>query len=99
MQRGRTTELQLPSAAIFLSPHYDDVALSCGGTVARLAENGQTPVIVTIFAGAILDELLTEFATWKHARWGIEHVDDVQAQRQAEDLAAGAMLGCRMRWL
>ena len=99
MQHNSKNDPQLPSAAIFLSPHYDDVVLSCGGTVARLADGGPTPVVVTIFAGAILDELLTEFASWKHARWGIDSVDDVQAQRQAEDLDAGAILGCRMRWL
>jgi LmbE family N-acetylglucosaminyl deacetylase len=99
MRRRHPIDSHLPSMAIFLSPHYDDVVLSCGGTVARLADSGQTPVIVTIFAGATLDELLTEFASWKHARWGIDSVDAVQGQRQAEDLAAAAILGCRTHWL
>jgi LmbE family N-acetylglucosaminyl deacetylase len=99
MHGSITIDAQPSGAAIFLSPHYDDVVLSCGGTVARLADGGYTPVIVTIFAGAILDELLTEFATWKHTRWGIASVDDVQAQRQAEDLAAATILGCRTQWL
>jgi LmbE family N-acetylglucosaminyl deacetylase len=99
MQRDSTTDTQSFGAAIFLSPHYDDVALSCGGTVARLADSGPTPLIVTVFAGTILDELLTEFATWKHARWSIASVDEVQTQRQAEDLVAAALLGCRVQWL
>jgi LmbE family N-acetylglucosaminyl deacetylase len=84
---------------IFLSPHFDDVVLSCGGTVARLADAGYNPLMVTIFGGEIVDELLTDFARWKHHRWGILSTDGVRAARQAEDKAAAAILGCHTRWL
>ena len=36
-------ELTRPDRHIFLSPHYDDIALSCGGTAAVLSAAGRTP--------------------------------------------------------
>ncbi len=36
---------------VFIAPHPDDVALSCGGLVARLRERGQRVAIVTVFSG------------------------------------------------
>jgi len=46
----------MPSA-LFLSPHYDDVALSCGGTVAPLADRGTDTTVVTIFGGEVIDDV------------------------------------------
>jgi LmbE family N-acetylglucosaminyl deacetylase len=37
---------------VFVSPHPDDVALSCGGLVASLRELGQAVTIVTVFSGS-----------------------------------------------
>ncbi|MBV9323199.1 MAG: PIG-L family deacetylase [Chloroflexi bacterium] len=85
--------------AVFLSSHYDDVALSCGGTVALLAERGPEPVIVTIFGGEVTDEVLNQFARWKHGRWGLTDMDSVREQRQAEDTAAAHILRTGTRWL
>ncbi len=36
---------------LFLSPHLDDVVLSCGGIVHRLVQSGERIVIVTAMAG------------------------------------------------
>jgi LmbE family N-acetylglucosaminyl deacetylase len=36
---------------IFIAPHPDDVALSCGGLVASLRELGQNVTILTVFSG------------------------------------------------
>lgn len=36
---------------VFIAPHPDDVALSCGGLIASLRELGQTVTIVTVFSG------------------------------------------------
>ncbi len=88
-----------PGRALFLSAHYDDVALSCGGTVALLADRGPSPLIVTIFGGEVTDEVLDDFAQWKHRRWGLSDMDSVRAQRQGEDTSAAAVLGARTRWL
>ncbi|MBV9357917.1 MAG: PIG-L family deacetylase [Chloroflexi bacterium] len=88
-----------PGRALFLSAHYDDVALSCGGTVALLADRGPLPLIVTIFGGEVTDEVLDDFAQWKHRRWGLFDMDSVRARRQGEDTSAAAVLGARTRWL
>ena len=85
--------------AIFLSPHYDDAVLSCGGTVAALAAAGCRPLMVTLFGGETPEELVGDFARWKHRRWGYESADAVMAVRRGEDSAAAAVLGCRTRWL
>ena len=37
---------------VFVAPHPDDVALSCGGLIASLRELGQTVTILTVFSGA-----------------------------------------------
>jgi LmbE family N-acetylglucosaminyl deacetylase len=90
----------LPSGrALFLSSHYDDVALSCGGTVALLADRGPRPLIVTVFGGEVIDEVLNTFARWKHSRWGLSDMDAVRLQRQSEDASAAAILGSDTRWL
>ena len=36
---------------VFVSPHPDDIALSCGGLVAALRELGQIVTILTVFSG------------------------------------------------
>ena len=85
--------------AIFLSPHYDDVVLSCGGTVAILVDADYAPLMVTIFGGETPEELVGDFARWKHSRWGHDSADAVLGVRRGEDSAAAAVLGCRTRWL
>ncbi len=36
---------------VFVSPHPDDAALSCGGLIASLRELGQNVTIITVFSG------------------------------------------------
>lgn len=36
---------------LFLSPHFDDVALSCGGMIDQLIGAGATVEVWTIFSG------------------------------------------------
>jgi LmbE family N-acetylglucosaminyl deacetylase len=87
------------TATVFLSPHYDDGVLSCGGTIASLARAGCEPLIVTVFGGETPEELVGDFARSKHARWGLASADEVLAVRRREDAAACAILGGRTRWL
>ncbi|MEP7157843.1 MAG: PIG-L family deacetylase [Chloroflexota bacterium] len=37
---------------VFVAPHPDDIALSCGGLVASLRELGQSVTILTVYSGA-----------------------------------------------
>jgi LmbE family N-acetylglucosaminyl deacetylase len=42
-------------AHVFVAPHPDDVALSCGGLIASLRELGQNVTILTVFSGSGLN--------------------------------------------
>jgi LmbE family N-acetylglucosaminyl deacetylase len=46
---------------VFVAPHPDDVALSCGGLIASLRELGQMVTIVTVFSGNADVEDLTAY--------------------------------------
>ena len=46
---------------VFVAPHADDVALSCGGLIASLRELGQNVAIVTVFSGAGAGTPLTPY--------------------------------------
>lgn len=82
---------------VFLSPHYDDVALSCGGTVAALADSGEKPLIVTCFGGPPPDQL-NDFARDMHAQWQVGTSEAI-AIRRAEEACAAAVLGADVDWL
>ncbi len=47
---------------VFISPHPDDAALSCGGLIASLRELGQNVTIITVFSGGPgADTEMTEY--------------------------------------
>ena len=46
---------------VFIAPHPDDVALSCGGLIASLRELGQNVTILTVFSGSGSDSPLTTY--------------------------------------
>jgi LmbE family N-acetylglucosaminyl deacetylase len=48
-------------AHVFVAPHPDDVALSCGGLIAGLREIGQNITILTVFSGAGGQDGLTTY--------------------------------------
>lgn len=77
---------------VYLSPHYDDAVLSCGGLIHQQTRAGQLALVLTVFAAPPeSDENLSPFARQQHARWGSPA--DAVAMRQAEDQAALARLG------
>lgn len=77
---------------IYLSPHLDDAALSCGGRIARQTSQQEPVLIVTPMAGEPAPDLqLSAFAQELHQRWALPQ-DAVRARR-AEDAAACQILG------
>jgi LmbE family N-acetylglucosaminyl deacetylase len=83
---------------IYLQPHYDDAALSCGGTLALQQMTSQTPLVVTIFGGA--GQQMTPFANQLHREMGIgATADEAVIRRREEDAAACAALGADTLWL
>jgi len=83
---------------VFLSAHYDDVALSCGGTVARLSRAGAQTIIAVVFAAAPPPHAtLTRFAERHHTLWGLAaSAATSNAGRQAEERASAALLGAKV---
>lgn len=75
---------------VFLSPHFDDAALSCGGAMAQLGRLGESVVVATIFGGKPDYGQLSPFARSIHARplAGADPID----LRVAEEREALAIL-------
>ena len=90
---------------LYLSPHFDDAALSCGGQIATWTAAGQSVLVVTITGGDPPAAPASETVRALHDRWtqslAAEGVGDAAAamvaQRRAEDRAALAHL--RAGWL
>lgn len=79
---------------IYLQPHFDDAALSCGGSIALQVATGQNVLIVTVFGGVPQDNLqLSQFARTLQQRDGLG-VNGAEAtrKRQQEDQAAAEVL-------
>jgi LmbE family N-acetylglucosaminyl deacetylase len=83
---------------VYLSPHYDDVAFSCGGLVWEQAQRGEKVEVWTVCSGEPPPGPLTPFAESLHARWGTPAGETVR-QRAAEDAHAMHSLGARSRLL
>lgn len=87
------SELIRPERHLFVSPHYDDIALSAGGTAAQVRNMGLTPEVAIVFgAEPPPGHVFTPFATAMHEGWGMA-AGEVIASRRAEEAAAAAVLG------
>ena len=80
---------------IYLSPHFDDAVLSCGGLIWQQAQAGQRVEVWTVCAGEIPPGPLTPYAQELHARWGTGLLS--VAARRAEDQAACRAVGAASR--
>jgi LmbE family N-acetylglucosaminyl deacetylase len=87
------SEFIAPDRHLFLSPHYDDIALSAGGAAALAARAGKQADIALIF-GSEPDrsQPLSDFAETMHRNWGMSS-SDVIAGRRAEEAEASRILG------
>lgn len=80
---------------IYLSPHLDDVAFSCGGLLWEQAQQGESVQVWTLFAGDPTTGAASDIIHELHARWGLGR--DVMEARRAEDRLACARLGVSPR--
>ena len=87
---------------LYLSPHFDDAALSCGGQIATLTAAGQSVLVVTITGGEPPAEVPSDTVRQLHERWATSLLAEGQpgeaaglmvAQRRAEGRAGLAVLG------
>lgn len=77
--------------AVYLSPHLDDVTLSCGGQIARQTSNGHSVLIVTVAAGEVASNGVSALGQQLHQYWQIGQESAVAARRQ-EDVQACSIL-------
>lgn len=80
---------------IYLSPHFDDAALSCGGLAWEQAQAGQSVSIWTICAGAPEESFHTPFIETLHTRWGMEA--GAVPHRMGEDARSCQEMGASYR--
>jgi len=81
---------------IYLSPHFDDAVLSCGGLIFEQTRQGLQVEIWTIFAGDAPAGPLSPLALRCHADWGIPDAHDLVSARREEDFAAASIVGAEI---
>jgi LmbE family N-acetylglucosaminyl deacetylase len=78
---------------IYISPHFDDAVLACGGLIWEQTHN-RTPVeIWTVYAGEAQPGPLSPLAMACHQQWGLASAEDVVAARRIENQDAAALVG------
>jgi LmbE family N-acetylglucosaminyl deacetylase len=86
---------------IYFQPHFDDAALSCGGTIALQVGVGQRVLVVTVFGGAPpAGAPISGFAQQLLQRDGLgSNATEAVRRRREEDAAAVQSLGADVLWL
>ena len=70
---------------IYLSPHLDDAALSCGGSIAAQRAAGERVLVVTFCTAApVPDMQFSDLALEFHRKWGLEPAEVVAARLREE---------------
>ena len=83
---------------IFVSPHFDDVVLSCGGMLAHLARRRADILLVTVFTADLPDGMQVPPLAWElHEQWGEKKRP--HWMRGSEEKKIAEHLGARYLWL
>lgn len=101
MQLKSIDEITTDHRHIFLSPHFDDVVYSCGGTLGVQKSVGLRPLVITVFGGTPqAGTPLSPFALDVQRKMGFsQDVQNVIQTRRKEDAAALDLLGVDYLWL
>jgi LmbE family N-acetylglucosaminyl deacetylase len=83
---------------IYLSPHFDDVAFSCSGTIYTTRAEGQHTLVVTLFASEPQPPF-PPLAQACHQLWQIPEGASPYRIRKLEDEQAMSALGVDYLWL
>jgi LmbE family N-acetylglucosaminyl deacetylase len=81
---------------VYLSPHFDDAVLSCGGLIQEQTRGGTPVEIWTIFAGNPGPVPLSPVAQASHAAWNTGSAEETVTLRQVEDRNAAHILGVQI---
>ena len=79
---------------IYLSPHFDDAAFSCGGLIWEQVQKGDQVSILTVCAGEPPAGPISAYAQSLHTRW--ETGLDAVAVRREENLCSCQILGAEI---
>lgn len=83
---------------IFISPHFDDAALSCGGTLAELARRHADLFLITVFTADLPpSKLPSALAKKLHDLWNLGA--EPFKQRALEEKQVAEYLGASYLWL
>jgi LmbE family N-acetylglucosaminyl deacetylase len=86
-----------PLRWIYLSPHFDDAVLSCGGLIWEQSSRGLPVEVWTICAGDAPPGPLAALALRCHREWGTGSAEETLALRRREDQEAARILGAAVR--
>ena len=78
---------------IYISPHFDDAVLSCGGLVWEQTQKGNPVEIWTICAGDAPPGPLSVLAKGIHKEWGTRTAEETLHLRRGEDREAASCVG------
>jgi LmbE family N-acetylglucosaminyl deacetylase len=102
LQYSSLKDITRSSRHIFLSPHFDDIVYSCGGTLAVQVSNGLHPLVITVFGGIpVQGRRLSDFASRIQKEMGSGNLDPaaVVTGRRQEDANALDYLHADYLWL
>ncbi len=103
MQLTSLNDITTKYRHIFLSPHFDDVVYSCGGTLGVQLSSGLRPLVITIFGGVpSANTQLSPIAAQIHREMGVSLSLGAGAAieiRRKEDAAALDYLQVDYLWL
>lgn len=84
---------------IYLSPHFDDAVLSCGGLIWEQTHSGIAVEIWTVCAGNPPDGTLSDYAANMHKTWKTGTAQETVELRRIEDQNASRRLGATVQHL
>lgn len=84
---------------IYLSPHFDDAVLSCGGLIWEQTHSGIPVEIWTVMAGDPPPGAESALAQEMHVNWQTSNAHETVTVRRAEDQKAARRVGAAIRHL
>lgn len=78
---------------IYISPHFDDAVLSCGGLIYEQTRQGKEVEIWTICAGEAPVGEISPLAQVCHFQWGMANAEETVTKRRGEDHQAAGIVG------
>ncbi len=84
---------------IYISPHFDDAVLSCGGLIWEQTHSGIPVEIWTVMAGNPPPGPVSELITRDHANWKTGTPQETVALRRIEDQNGARSVGATVRHL